>query len=89
VPALTSASVTVTDPDVPLIGVGPEADRVQSSGAAGAPVVPLSTSLTRVRRPGWSSFVNTHTASSPPLSVIVVVSRGARFSTVHTIDTGG
>ena len=48
VPALTSASVTVAEPDVPEIGVGPEAESVQSVAVAVAPVVPLSTSLTRV-----------------------------------------
>ena len=47
-PTCTGAFVTAAEPVAPLIGVGPAALSVQSVGTALAPVVPLSTTLTRV-----------------------------------------
>ena len=86
-PALTAALVTVAEPDVPEIGVGPAAARVQAVGVVVAPVVPLSTCLTRVRWPPWSSFVKTQVPISLALSVRVVVCRGAPSSMVQSIES--
>ena len=65
VPTWTAALVTVAAPDVPLIGVGPAADNVQAVGGAVAPVVPLSTTLTRVSFGVTAVFVIVHCTTPP------------------------
>ncbi len=86
-PALTGALVTVVVPEGPEMGVGPAAASVQSAGVAVAPVVPLSTCLTRVRLAGWSSLVNVQAPSSFAFRVSVDVARGAWTSTRQSIET--
>ena len=51
--------------------LGPVAVRVQSWGWAVAPVVPLSTVLTRVRVAGWAVLVMVQIALSPGSRVTV------------------
>jgi hypothetical protein len=71
VPAFTGWSVTAGEFPAPVTGVGPAALRFQSAGPKVAPVVPLSTTLTRVRVAGWSSLLMLQT-TSPPLGTVTV-----------------
>ena len=48
-----------------MIGVGPVAVSVQFDGTAVAPVVPLLTTLTRLRVAGWSSLLILQVALTP------------------------